>query len=294
MLVSSDSHQPIWKISLQSRPYADPIVDHERFYVFSQSGEAVAGRIETGNRIWTQKVPGPILGTPAISNDSIFVATQNGFVLCLQKENGATRWQTLLEDRFIAPLSTMNGAILLPSETGTLYALSAKDGSELWRVSGKKKFNARAVLSGKNIYLGCWQKEMLCLKQDGSENWKFTASEIITEDAIVVKNAVFFPAYDQFVYSLETQTGKLRWRHPADRPSNLVLFNEEIVFASGTDLLFVSPQSGNLLRRLKIGKLISRLYTNQATLYFISGDVYRVNPSNSTISVDYSCKAPNL
>ena len=286
-----DSSQPIWQLKLQSRPYADPIIRDEKFFVFSQAGEVVCGNVQTGEKNWTQKIEDPVLGTPVLSDDSLFLATQNGFVYALNPENGSQKWRIELKDQFIAPLTIFSGGVLVPSETGTLYALSQANGSEIWRFSGQRKFNARPVVAGNNILIGGWNKQFTSLKPDGSVNWKLTTAEIITGDPLILNNSVFFPCYDQFVYSVEIPTGRLRWRFAASHPSNLAVINQEIVFASGTNLLHVSRDSGKLLRTTKFGKTISRIYVQNSNLYVLSHDVYRIRPSNATVSV--LIRAPN-
>ncbi len=279
-----DSSEPIWQMKLQSRPYADPIIRGEKFFVFSQAGEVVCGNARTGKKNWTQKVAGPVLGTPSFSDDLLFLVTQNGFVYALNPESGSQKWMTQLKDQFIAPLGIFSGGVLVPSETGTLYALSQENGSEIWRFSGQKKFNAQPVVAGNNILIGGWNKQFTSLKPDGAVNWKLTTAEIITGDPLILENSVFFPCYDQFVYSVEIPTGRLLWRVSATHPSNLTVMNQEIVFASGNHLIYVSANSGKLLRKMKFGKSVSRIYSQNSNLYVISRNVYRVKPANATVS----------
>lgn len=274
-----------WKLTLKSRIYAEPIVDGERFYCFSQAGEAVSALISSGKKLWDVSLEGPILGTPATSNDAIFLATQNGYIYSIKKENGVVLWKKHYDDLFIAGLAIQGNQVLVPSETGTLYAVSATDSKDLWQISGQKKFNARPVLSGNNILVGSWQRQLLSLKSDGTVNWRFLAAEILAEEPIVNRSTIFVPAYDHYVYALDAQTGKLLWRHAAVRPSNIVLYKGEIVFASDKDLVYVSATSGRTMRRLRFGKLISRLYVQESQLYAVSGAVYLVNSSDSTTSV---------
>ena len=287
-----DPGEPVWKIRLQSRPYADPIIRREKYYVFSQAGEVVCGDARTGKKNWTQKLAGPILGTPAFSEDSLFLVTQDGFVYALDPENGSQKWQIQLKDQFIAPLAIFSDTILLPSETGTLYALSQNNGSEKWRFSGQRKFNAGAQIRGNNVLIGGWNKQFTCLKQDGSANWKLTTAEIITGDPVVLNNSVFFPCYDHFVYAVEIPTGRLLWRFPAVQPSNVVILNQEIIFASGTDLVSVSPDSGKLLRRMKFGKPVSRIYSENSNLFVVARNVYRIRPVDATVSVAIQAPQP--
>ena len=290
----NDRRTPLWQVQLKARAYADVIAESEIFYAFSQGGEVIAAQIKTGKAIWKRTLPEPILGTPAFSVDSIFVATHQGAVVRLRKKDGSQVWEKRLNGPFIAPVAIFNSLILIPSESGTLYALDSARGSERWKLTGQKKFNTRPVVEGNRILIGGWEKQMFSLKEDGSVDWQFHASDIITEDAVVFRNVVFFGSYDHFVYALEVQTGKLIWRHPAVRPSNLVILSlkrkdsapsAELVFASGTNLVYVSPESGKVIRVSKFGKIISRLYANGSDLYVVSNNVYRINPEGTGTSL---------
>lgn len=293
-----DFSRPVWSVKLQGRAYADVLVDGEICYVFSQAGEALALQIATGKELWKQRMAGPLLATPVVSRESIFVVTQDGTVFRLRKGDGSIEWQKDLDAPVIAPLALFKRTLLVPSETGTLHALDADNGSDLWKLFGQKKFNAAPVYARNRIFLGGWEKEFFCLKEDGTVDWRFRSAEIITDHAVVFKGHVFFPSYDQFVYGLDAQTGKLSWRYPAHRPSNLVLVNEQetgpsqaIVFASGTDLVYLSPSTGTLLRRLKFGKIINRLYAHGSDLYVVANELHRINSSKPTTSV--AIDAPN-
>jgi outer membrane protein assembly factor BamB len=273
-----DSNQPLWKLTLKSRSYTEPIIQGDHFFVFSQAGEVICGNVRNGTRIWSQVVSGPVLGTPALGKDqTLFLITQNGALFSIDAKTGTTRWSVLIPDTFIAPVTLFGSIVLLPSEGGTIYARSASDGSEVWKFSGAGKFNSRAVISGNHVLIGGWAKDFYCLNPDGSVNWKFTAASRITEEAIVRENNVFFPSHDNYVYALEIPSGRLVWRHPADEPSNLAFWNDEILFASGNDLVSISALSGNVVGHHPFGKTIDRLYAYPPDCLVLSGRVYKVS-----------------
>ena len=66
----------------------------------------------------------------------------------------------------------------------------------------------------------------------------------------------------------------------------------ELVFASGTDLAYVTPESGKLIRVTKFGKIVSRLYTDGSNLYALSNDIYRINPAGTESSVVIDAPQP--
>jgi|GEM_PF-3355018 len=288
-----DTHLPVWQIKLQSRSYTDPIIEGKHFYVFSQAGEVICGDVKSGDRIWSRMVDGPVLGTPALStNQTLFVVTQNGSLYSIDAKTGNSKWQIQIPDTFIAPVALLDAMVLLPSETGKLYARSTLDGEEKWSFTGATKFNTRAVSVTNHLLIGGWSKDFYCLKPSGSLSWKFTAAERITEDAIVSRNTVFFPTYDSFVYALDIPSGRLLWRFPAKLPSKLILWNEELLFASGDDLVSVSPLSGKLIRRRPFGKTIDRLYLYPQGCLVLSRNVFRVSPDLRETSIFIQAAAP--
>ena len=283
---------PLWKMKLKSRVYADAIVDAFTVYLFSQAGEAIAAELKTGKKLWDIDLGDAILATPASSRTQLFIVTQNGHVYSIDKKKGNIRWKYKYDDLFIAPLTMAGNDLLLPSERGTLYTLSATNGSEIWKFSGQEKFNARAAVSGNNILIGGWAKRFFSLRKDGRVNWSFQTSEICSSDPLVIRNTVIVPVYDQFVYALDVQTGKLLWRQPAEHPSNIVLWKDQIVFASGKDLKIVSPLTGETTNTVRFGRIISKLYSHNRRLYLLSDQVYALNDSGLRTSLLFRLPDP--
>src|SRR3989304_8992557 len=192
-LFCSGAGTPLWQWRLQSRCYADPVVDGKRVFVVLGAGEVISGRYETGEREWEQKLRGGIVATPAVSSGALFAATQNGIVCCLEKTTGKERWcRTFVSDAFEAPLSIAGDLILAPSVNGNLYPLAQSDGSTRWMHSGNRKYNTAAVVESRYIYIGGWDGDFLCLRQDGSIVWQWTAPAPIVENALIYKNLVVF------------------------------------------------------------------------------------------------------
>ena len=278
-------YEPVWQWPLESRSYAEPIVDGKTVYIVSQAGEVIAGSYETGKKAWIKKVNGAILASPAISARAVFAATQNGNVYALDKKTGNQIWTKPFSDRFIAPVSLAGDLILVPSETGVLYGISQRDGVTRWTLAGYQKFNTRALVHRSFLLLGGWSNDFLCLGFDGSIKWGFKAAYPISGDAVVDQNTVYFPAYDGFVYALEIPSGRMRWHSPVKLPTNVIIQNRQLIVGSGNQLLVLSAQSGQLIRRVLVKKPIARLYASGNDCLIVSGDVYRIDPISGRIEV---------
>jgi outer membrane protein assembly factor BamB len=287
-----NDYQPAWRLALKSRSYVEPLIDGEHFYAFSQAGEVIRASIKDGLPSWSETMAGPVLGRPALVGDTLFVITQNGILYAIQSQTGKVNWKVQLPDTFSAPVTIFASNVILPSESGKIYARYNRDGSAAWMFSGALKFNTGALVADDRALIGGWGKNFYSLRPDGSLNWKFTAAERITEDAIRVGNNVYFPSHDHFVYALEIPSGRLIWRFPATQPSNLVAMKDEILFASGKDLIAISAYSGKLIRRLPFQKVIDRVYVNPPNLLLVSHDIYEVSPDFSTVSVRFRGPKP--
>ncbi|HSE42306.1 MAG TPA: PQQ-binding-like beta-propeller repeat protein, partial [Acidobacteriota bacterium] len=259
LICCNSSNKIVWHWKLESRCYAQPILDGKNVYIVSQAGEVISGEYKTGKKNWAVKVNGPVLADPDYDQDHIYVSTQNGFIHALKKQNGSVTWSANFpEDHFTAPLTVTNGMLLVPSRNGTLYSLSIANGNVIWKLEGNLKYNTKVIVQGSHLFIGGWGQDFYCLNMDGSINWRYRASHVIVENALIHKNDVYFTAHDYNVYALDLQTGRLKWRFRADHldPTELLLIGNELIFGSGEYLEILDPQTGKRLRKIKTPRVV--------------------------------------
>lgn len=287
------STTPVWQWNLESRSYADPIIDGKTICVVSQAGEIILGEYETGKKLWTRKLAGQIVAAPAISSEYLFAATQEGEVAAFEKQSGNKIWTKHLEDAFSAPLTPVQDMLIVPSQNGRLFALSQINGELLWMHEGNKRYNVRAVNHGPYLFIGGWSGEFYCFRTNGTINWKFQGSSRLTEEAVVRKNTVFFPDHEDYVYAFEIPSGKLIWRYGVRNPTNLILVGEELVVGDGdTNLHVLQPNSGQLLRKINVRKRINRIYEWNQKCIVVSKNAQEIDVVRSEISPFLSAPEP--
>ena len=104
-LLRADSGRIVWRDGLAvgrrtgaveslSDINGDPVIDGDRVYAISQSGQLAAIDLESGARLWEQDISGT--QTPWVAGDFLFVLTSEGEVLCLSRSDGGIRWVTRL------------------------------------------------------------------------------------------------------------------------------------------------------------------------------------------------------
>ncbi len=285
LIACNQSARPLWRWTLQSRCYADPVIEGRTLYIVSAAGEVTAGELGSGNRIWSQRLPGSIVAAPAVSDRMLFAATQEGDVFALEKKSGKQIWRKQLPREGVeAPLVWMNDQLLVPSDTGTLYALSPEDGTVRWSFPGNGKYNAAPISTGSLIFIGGWAGRFLCLSSDGTLRWEFAARERITENAMLFKNRVFVSTDNRFVYAFDAPSGKFLWRFQTSDPTNIVVIGDELIFGSESSLIILRPEDGSVLRKLDIRRRVNRIYSNGTDCLVIGDRVYKVNPSSGKFS----------
>lgn len=276
----------VWKWTLESRSYAQPLLKDTRVYVVSQAGEIISGDPSNGDKQWTTKVDGPILAEPALQERRLFAATENGRIYALDANNGRILWQKRQEgDGFTAPLTIGDDVLLAPSSNGTLYAMSCTDGRPLWNIPGNKKYSAGAIIQGSRFYVGGWAQDFLSIGKDGAVNWRFRAGQIIAEDAVIHRNTVYFSAYDDYVYALDAISGRLIWRIAASRPTRPYLIGGNLIVASGQDFLVLRPVDGRIMQRLSPRSIILRCYAANDRMLFVTSKpgIYELDPRTPAI-----------
>lgn len=289
----SSDRTPVWQWKLESRSYADPVIDQNKVYIVSQAGEVIAGEYLTGKVIWKRKIDGSILAAPAVSKMALFTATENGNVYALDKLSGNDIWKKHLKDSFLAPLSVASELVILPSGNGTLRAIFQSTGDPKWENTGNKKYNTRAVVSNGYILIGGWGSNFYCVRMDGTTNWTFKTGGILVEEATIFENSVFFSGRDNHVYGLEISTGKLLWRFPVSSPTRTILVDNKIVFGDDRGTLYsVQPENGNLIKKITVRKQISQLYPFGKSCIVVSRQAYEINPNEGRISPLISLPEP--
>jgi outer membrane protein assembly factor BamB len=295
LLIScNSSNKIVWQWTLQSRCYAQPIIDGTNVYVVSQAGEVISGDYTTGTKNWSVTVKGPVLGDPDFDQAKVYVATQNGFVSSLRKNNGSTVWNVNFQDNFTAPLTVVKDMLLVPSRNGTLYSLSVSDGSLIWKLEGNRKFNTKVISRGSHLFIGGWGNDFYCLNLDGSVNWRYRASHVIVENALIHRNDIYFTAHDHNLYALDLQTGRLNWSFRADHPepTGMLLVGNEIIFGSGDTIEVLDPQSGKRIRRMKTSRYIERIYGYNDQVVTVSKNINKIDPKSGAIEKLIPGKGP--
>ncbi len=179
----------------------------------------------------TVPAPGPLPTAPVTAGGLVFVSGPDGVVRALDAVTGTLRWKAYTGGPVRIPPTIWNGRAFVGSGDGWVYALEAQTGQLLWR------FRAAPAERRIPVY-GVLQS-----------TWP-AASGVLVEDGVAYA-AAGIVNYDQtYVYALDAQTGRVKWKNDTSGHLNpkarcgvsvqghLLLHDGKLYMAGGTS---VSP-----------------------------------------------------
>lgn len=139
----------------------NPVVDDGLVIAISHSGRLVATDLNSGRRVWEQRVGG--VHMPWVAGDYVFVVADTGEVLALTKRTGRIRWIQQLpvfedpEDRedpiaYAGPV-LVGDRLIVAGSNGEIYAISPYSGAVLGKIDIGEKVFIAPVVAGGTLYV---------------------------------------------------------------------------------------------------------------------------------------------
>ena len=124
------------------------------------SGEIVAVRPDTGERVWGAGVSGQrrgvayndlgdVTGDPVASNGVVFAGTTAGRIVALDAVSGERRWTAT--DGAVSPMAVAGGSVFAVTDRAQLVRLDAATGATVWRAD-LPQFPARRLARRDAVY----------------------------------------------------------------------------------------------------------------------------------------------
>lgn len=287
--------KPVWQLTLESRSYAQPVIDGESVYIISEAGEVIACNYRTGIRLWKQKLSAPIFGEPAVSGQLLYAGTEKGALVAFDKKSGAQRWsKDSLDNSYVSPLTVHDDILFAPSRNGVLYALQKETGDILWTFPDAKVLMAGVAIRDPYVLIGGWDRSMDCLDlKTGVVKWRFRIDEPIVGTALVSNNQVIFGGHEHAFWALDIPTGKLLWKREAHLHSNGVLLKNQFVYGIRNVLCVVDSRSGTIVQQLQTKGNIDSVYNWNGRLIVLSKNkMYRIDVDTNQFTLLLSAQQP--
>jgi len=200
--------------------------------VYGGSGVQKFGQIK-----WKFHTNGLVISSPAVANGIAYVGSTDGNLYAIDLESGTQKWKFHTEVRVTSSPAVDHGVVYFESYDGNFYALDAVSGQLKWKfqTSGEKRFAARhihgiepaaetmpdpfdfylsspAVWSG-SVYFGSGDGNVYSLDANsGTLKWKFQTGNVVHASPAIADGILFIGSWDSYFYALDASTGKEKWR----------------------------------------------------------------------------------
>ena len=113
--------------------------------------------------------------------------------------------------------------LICPSTDGGIYALKAATGKQAWNVKTDRPIVASPRIRDGVVYVGSSEGKFRALDlASGNPIWTFDRLGGFVESRPLIHDGkVIFGAWDQYLYALETKTGRLLWKWKGDRAGTM-------------------------------------------------------------------------
>jgi len=275
---------PVWKWTLQSRSYGQPLIDGPRVVVISEAGEVQMGELQTGKKLWTIKLESPVFGTPVLANGRIIVGTERGNLYSVNPGDGAIQWKySPPTSSFVSDLRVVGNTVLVPNRSGVLLAIDAQSGNVLWSNPGHKIITASPNIQEPYVFIGGWDHFLHCMKLDTGETvWRYQVDEPIVQEGVLYRNSIVFTGHEHALWSLDISTGKLQWKLNTSMPTNLAILKDQVYVGVRNNLQEINANNGTIIRTFDLKARINHLYVHDDQLFVLCGaKFYKIDLQNA-------------
>ncbi len=171
-----------------------------------------AWKLETGVGVYS---------SPAYSKGRVFVGDDLGILTAYDVRDGKQLWQFRTKARIVGTPAAAGGIVVTGSADHCIYGLSAKTGKLLWKVECEAPVLGAVTIQDSRCYVGASDHKMRCIAlKTGQVVWTLDGVEgYIETKPLVTKQHVVFGAWDNHLYSANTQDGTLQWKWKVEKGS---------------------------------------------------------------------------
>ncbi|HEV2913002.1 MAG TPA: PQQ-binding-like beta-propeller repeat protein [Pyrinomonadaceae bacterium] len=239
---------PKWQTKLGAGAIYAPAVVHEGVaYVGTTGGIFHAVSLRDGSIVWTFAAGRPMYGEALATADSLFFVCDNGYLFKLERKTGKEVWRYDLGDARVSrilphqsvyhfdfrgprPLLA-DGVIYIGSGDGSFHAVNASTGQRVWRfepshetrgarvtgpadfVQSQSKIRAGAALDGPRVVFGSLDQYVYSLeRQTGKKVWEKNTQGVIDSAPVIVGDKLIIGNRNGLLAALNPATAEVLWR----------------------------------------------------------------------------------
>ena len=245
-------------------PY-NPAILGSTLVTASYDGKVKAFNTQSGDTLWSIKLPFSPGAGPAVLNNIIVVSGINGVVDGLSLTDGHVLWTAQLQASVIAKAGLSDQFAIIHVHNGDVVALDLNTGKQRWMYNGETPAltlanNSQPVIAGNKVVVGFDNGTVTAFQlTTGKVDWSRPIaiasgdSEIsrmidIVSTPIVQNGVVYAVAYHGNMVALQLDNGGLVWEKPLSVYSNIAMGNGKIFATDETGAVYgIDPETGRVL-----------------------------------------------
>ncbi len=237
-----------WQVSVPI-PSAGGALDQGRVYVPVRDGWLMALDRETGVSAWTRQID--TSSPPVVGNDAVYVVTTS-MIHALDPATGEDRAAWAQTEPLAVPMTWHDGWLVTAQESGSISARQERAGQLVgWSRDLGSKARHPAVAGDSAWFVSLEDGRVVALaRADGATLWEVKLPGLLSEPAIA-PDRVLIGSTDNFFYTLDADTGELKWKWRGGGDVIGAAFDDDRLFFTSLDNIIRSVNAGNGNQRWK-------------------------------------------
>jgi outer membrane protein assembly factor BamB len=200
---------PVWTLALNNEITDEPTFDDTHAFFSIEHNRLVAYDLSSGKQLWLMDAHPE--RAPVAGGGFLFIV-EGGALIAIRAADGARVWRTPLDEALAGPPVWSAGWLLAALRGGSIVALHADDGHQIWRYEVGVPVHAPPAISGARVYLPLQDHRVVALQiETGEPVWERKLGGV-PNPILALDDRLFVAASDNYVYSLDTESGQVDWR----------------------------------------------------------------------------------
>jgi len=224
-----------WAFQTAGPVRSTPAVSGGAVYFGSGDGCLYAVEQQSGAEQWRFKTGGAVHSSPAVSGGAVYFTSRDECLYAVEASTGKQllKFQTgaILPynwgfDYYVSSPLIVDGIVYFGSGDGHLYALNARTGNLKWKFDAQSRIRSTPAFADNVVYFGDANGYFYAVDAEtGDQRWRFATAGVglnpaefgfdrcaIISSAAISGDLITFGGRDGFLYALDRQTGKEKWR----------------------------------------------------------------------------------
>ena len=158
-----------------------PVAIADLTYVTDLKGNVYGLEPQTGERVWTTKLSGPLWTAPTLRDERVYVANTGGVIVALEATNGRQIWQYDAGEVVKTSPLAIGNYVVIGTAGGKIISLDAEDGQEVSRAQVRGSIDFAPVTDGTRIYVATSKGKIACFGEAYEYSNKSNQRDIIKD-----------------------------------------------------------------------------------------------------------------